>query len=86
MQSESAEFVLEERITVRTLMEVKESWMMLSNARQLLRPSRSLSCTGGKEWPMRYDIWGGRTSRSLRSCSYVEDLRNGDSIRELDVL
>jgi hypothetical protein len=29
----------------RTLMEVKESRMTLSSARQLLRPSRSFSCT-----------------------------------------
>jgi hypothetical protein len=36
----------------RTLMEVKESWMMPSNARQLLRPSWSFSCADGQRRSM----------------------------------
>ena len=36
----------------RTLMEVKESWMMPSNARQLLRPSWSFSCADGQQRSM----------------------------------
>ena len=35
----------DEREPRRTLMEAKESRMTLSSARQLLRPSRSFSCT-----------------------------------------
>jgi hypothetical protein len=36
---------VDKRESRRTLMEVKESRMTLSSARQLLRPSRSFSCT-----------------------------------------
>ena len=77
----------------RTLMEVKESRMTLSNARQLLRPSRSFSCTvidgqsvpGGREG-YGYGEEEKFTSRTFSSGSYAADFLNGVWGREGDGL
>ena len=69
-------------VEVRTLIEVKESRMMPSSARQLLRPSRSFSCLSISDVLRNPEMNGGyedRTSRSLSSCSYAADLCNAVS-------
>jgi hypothetical protein len=77
----------------RTLMEVKESRMTLSSARQLLRPSRSFSYTviDDQSLPDGCEGYGyGEeekfTSRSFSSGSYAADFLNGVWGREGDGL
>ena len=67
-------------------MEVKESRMIPSNARQLLRPSRSFSFTDGQPRVGKAGVVADEricTSRSLSSCSYVADVCDDVSRGEL---